>query len=131
MTNHDTTAIRKFGIIGAVLFAILTTVSCLNQHIWQLVLFSLLLLLCVGFIIIPNKLKPIYAGWLTIAHFLGKVNTAILLTLFYYLAITPFRLVRKIFGVKSVFVKIDRNSDTYWVKRKSPGQNKESYYKRF
>ena len=45
-----------------------------------------------------NILSKIWAGWKKFAHILGRVNTEIILFLFYFLIFTPFGLAAKLFG---------------------------------
>jgi len=45
-----------------------------------------------------KSLSKIWAGWKKFAHILGRVNTEIILFLFYYLIFTPFGLATKLFG---------------------------------
>lgn len=43
-------------------------------------------------------LKKLYSLWLSLAKAIGKVNTLIILTLFYFLIITPYSLILRLFG---------------------------------
>ena len=62
-------------------------------------------------------LKLLYKGWMKIAHAIGRVNTAILLTIFYFIFLGVARLIL-------VFVKKDL-MDSRW--NDSPGS---SYWKK-
>ena len=76
-------------------------------------------------------MKPVHALWLRIAHFLGKVVTAIILTLAYYLVITPAALIKRLFGGAQFPIKHDKTCLSYWVTREEPAQPRERFFKRF
>ena len=80
---------------------------------------------------LPDRLKPIYDKWMQIAHFINKAITAIMLTMIYYLVITPFALMKKLFGGAPIPLKPDRSVSSYWVTRSEIAQPKERFIKRF
>ena len=94
-------------------------------------LFGGLSLLGFGFTVISARLKPVYAAWLKVAHFIGKIITTSVLIMAYYLVITPFALIKKLFGGYSIFLKPDPKVLSYWVSRTEPVQPKERFIKRF
>jgi hypothetical protein len=94
-------------------------------------LFGALSLLGIGFILIPLQLKPVFAAWLKIAHFIGRIITTMILALAYYLVITPAALMKRIFGGTPLPIKPDKNVSSYWVTRKEAVQSKEQFLKRF
>ena len=79
----------------------------------------------------PGPLRPAYVAWLKFAHFVGQVVTALMLTLAFYLVITPSGLIKRVFGGRALPVKPDKEAPTYWVERKEPAQPKERFLKRF
>jgi hypothetical protein len=84
-----------------------------------------------GFILMPGPLRPAHAAWLKVAHFVGQVVTTLMLTLAFYLVITPSGLIKRLFGGRPLPVKPDKEAPTYWVERKEPAQPKERFLKRF
>jgi hypothetical protein len=94
-------------------------------------LFGTLAALGLGFILLPQTLRPVFVAWLKIAHFLGKVLTILILTLAYYFVITPAALIKRIFGGAPLPIKPDKNVSSYWVTRKEAVQSREQFLKRF
>jgi hypothetical protein len=94
-------------------------------------LFGTLSALGLGFILFPHQLRPAFAAWLKIAHFLGRVVTTLILTLAYYLVITPAAIIKRLFGGTPLPIKPDKNVASYWVTRKEAVQSKEQFLKRF
>ena len=61
-------------------------------------------------------LKRIYQGWMKFAYFIGRINTAILLTLFYFLFLGIAKLVTLLLRKDLLDARLgDRSS--YWRKR--------------
>lgn len=84
-----------------------------------------------GFIISPRRLIPVHAAWLKIAHFIGKVVTLFMLTIAYYLVMTPTAMIKRIFGGAPLPVKPDKEASSYWVDRNESAQPRERFSKRF
>ena len=131
LNSTDTKAIRKFGLIALIFFGCLSALGLWREKSLPFYLFGLLSTLGLGFILIPNPLKPVYIGWLKTAQFMGRVVTTMILTLAYYLVITPSALLKRIFGGVPLPVKPDKKSTSYWVTRTEPSQPKEQYIKRY
>ena len=60
----------------------------------------------------PALLRPVYRGWMRVGEALGWINTRILLTLVFFLVVTPIGLLMRLFGRSPIAV---RRNDSYWV----------------
>ncbi len=79
----------------------------------------------------PLLLRPVFQVWLKVAHFIGRVNTQIILTLLYYLVFTPYGLVMRLFGRDSMQRKLT-STGTYWEVLEFEGlKDKTRYEKQF
>ncbi len=79
----------------------------------------------------PFLLRPVFQVWLKVAHFIGRVNTQIILTLIYYLVFTPYGLVMRLFGRDSMQRKLT-SAGTYWEVLEFEGlKDKTRYEKQF
>ena len=123
--------IRKFGVIAFVFFGGLSGIGFWANKAVPTYLFGTLSVIGCGFILMPYRLKPVYAVWLKIAHFVGKVVTTLVLALAYYFVITPAALLKRLFGDRPLPVKPDKNTPSYWVARTEPAQPKERFIKRY
>lgn len=123
--------IRRFGLIALVFFGVLAGLGIWRQKIAPTVIFGLLSLLGAGFLILPKQLEPVYEAWQKVAHAIGKVLTVLMLTVAYYLVITPFGLVRRLLRRSFIDLKIDKNATTYWVTRPEGAQTSERFFKRY
>ena len=129
--STDTKEIRKFGLIAFIFFGCLCTLGVYLHKPIPAYLFGGLTILGLGFIVIPVQLKPVYVAWLEIAHFIGKIITILILTLAYYLVITPSALLKRIFGGAPIPTKPGKNINSYWVKRTETAQPRERFLKRY
>jgi len=131
LNSTETRQIRKFGIIAFVLFGCLCLLGILSKKPFSTYFFGFLSILGAGFVLIPAQLKPVYVTWLKIAHLLGRIITILILTLYYYLVITPFGVIKRLFGGPLLPTKPDKEASSYWVARTEPIQPKERFLKRY
>jgi hypothetical protein len=131
LNSTDTKQIRQFGLIAFIFFGCLCALGIWVEKPLPIYLFGILSALGLGFILFPHQLKPVFEEWLKIAHFLGRIVTTLILTLAYYLVITPAALIKRIFGGTPLPIKPDKNVSSYWVPRDEAAQSKEQFYKRF
>ena len=129
--STDIKSIRKFGAIAFLFFGALCALGVWRQKLLPVYLFGILSALGLGFVLVPSYLKPVYTGWLKIAHSLGKIFTAFILALAYYLVITPAALMKRVFGGRPLPVSPDKKISSYWVVRSEPAQPKERFFKRY
>ena len=123
--------IRRFGLIAVIFFGALCTLGLWRQKPVPTYVFGILAIFGIGFLTIPATLRPLYDGWLKVAHGIGLVVTAIILTLSYYLVMTPAALIKRIFGGRPLTILTDRTLSTYWVTRAEPAQPRERFIKRY
>lgn len=123
--------IRKFGIIGAIFFGTLFAVALWRDKALAAYFFGFLSFLSIGFIIMPWRLRHVYAAWLKIANFIGLTVTILILTILFYFVISPTALIKKILGGRPLPLKPDDKVSTYWVTRPEPTQPQERFPKRF
>ena len=71
--------------------------------------------------LVPIALAPIEFIWMKIAHVMGFVMTRVILTLVFFLAITPTGLVFRLLGKDLLQKKIDPGADTYWIPAEPDG----------
>ncbi len=131
MNLTETREIRKFGFIALIFFGGLCALGIWRQKPVPIYIFGVLSAVGAGFILMPAPLRPVHAAWLKFAHLVGRVLTALALGLAFYLVITPFGLIKRLFGGRPLPVKPDKDVLTYWVDRKEPAQPKERFIKRF
>ncbi len=73
--------------------------------------------------------RTLYGIWMKFAHALGWVNTRIILTIVYFLAITPVALFFRIAG-KDPMQRSFEDVGSYWMKRERMPE-REDYRRQF
>ncbi|MDY7035257.1 MAG: hypothetical protein SV375_03700 [Thermodesulfobacteriota bacterium] len=130
-TETSVKEIRKFGLIAFIFFGILCTLGIWRQKAVPIYLFGFLSLLGMGFILLPSIFKPVYIGWLKIAHLIGRFINAVILIFAYYLVITPSALLKRLFSGRPLPMKPDKEVSSYWVTRPEQAQPKWRFIKRY
>src|SRR2546425_9475205 len=109
--------LRKFGLLVGGVFTILGLLFW-ARHKPSFLWFLTPGLLLLGFgAALPRALKHVYIGWMSLAIVLGFVVSNVLLTLFFFLVITPVGLAARCFGKDFLRLKLDRNAASYWIRR--------------
>ena len=72
-------------------------------------------------LLIPKVLTPIEIAWMALAKVLSIVVTNILLTLTFFLVITPIGLLMRLLGKDLLKLKFPGNLKSYWIKVEADG----------
>lgn len=75
-------------------------------------------------------LKKLFNIWMMFAHALGWVNTRIILSLVYFVIITPLSLAFKLLGNDPMNRRFEP-VESYWLEREEKGFRQEDYGKQF
>jgi hypothetical protein len=104
---------KKFGYLVSLSLIILTVIRMLlkHRHGWVLPGCGVTLLLLT--LLVPQYLTPIRWLWEKFGHLLGIINTYVLLTLVYFVILTPLSLAMRLFGRDSLKLKRNKHH-TYW-----------------
>ena len=129
----DRKVLRSFGLLMACVLLLVGGWLWWNSAAtWPWAAVSAALLAAIG-LAIPSFLKPIYKGWMILALIMGWVMTRVVLTLVYYLVLTPIGILGRAFGEQFLHLKIKRSGETpsYWVRRTGPPREKSDYERQF
>ena len=122
--------LRKFGLLVGGVFAALGVMFWLrHKPAFPYLLTPGLGLMVLG-VVWPRALKYVYLGWMEVAFLLGFVMSNILLTLLFFLVMTPIGLVARLFGKDFLSLKLDRAAPTYWIRRQRKGPTPPTEYER-
>ncbi len=94
------------------------------------VLGGLALTLCLVALISPSWTERFNQGWMAFAAALGYVNSRVLLSLMYYLVITPFGVVLRL-ADHDPLLRRGRQRESYWVPREIPRQSRSGFERPF
>ena len=131
LSSTERKEIRKFGIVSFIFFGSLSILGFWNQKQILGSIFSVLCVMGIGFILLPSRLKPVHRLWIKAAHFIGRINTLVVLVIIYYVVITPTALLKRLFGGRPLPLKPDKKVSSYWVTRTEPAQPQQRFLKQF
>lgn len=123
-------ALRRFGLqIGVVL--LLSGIATAWRH--RIIGCSLGI---VGAIVIglaefsPTRLRYFHQGWMSLSFVLGEIVSPVLLTIVFYLALTPIGLLQRIFGKRDIELAFKTSAKSYW-KTRSARRSRPEYENQF
>ena len=129
--NTDKHNLKKFGVSMGLAFSIITLIVYLRQkHIflpWILVsgvFFA-------SAVLRPAVLRPLYIFWMRLAFALAWINTRLILSLIFYLMLTPIGLAIKLFGIDLLDRRIDRKAGSYWKSKEGLPFDPAGYERQF
>ncbi|MCH8291222.1 hypothetical protein IH992_09005 [Candidatus Poribacteria bacterium] len=125
--------LRKFGLlVGGILALIGLLFLWRGRHeIARIVLWSIGGFLIVFGAIAPIVLKPIYVAWMKFAFVLGWVNSRILLSIIFFVFFTPMALIQRVFGRDALHRRMEKGTNSYWIKRSPIASIKEHCERQF
>lgn len=130
---HDRRTLMKFGVTMSVVLGLIgVLIFFKGQHperaywVWN----ACALFLLLGFAA-PAVLRPVHKLWMGLAFVLGWFMSRLILSLVYYLVLTPIGLAMRVRGKDFLNKKIDKEASTYWIKRPKPEMGKERYERLF
>ena len=80
---------------------------------------------------LPQALRWVYIAWMSVAFVLGFMMAHVILTLFFYLIITPVGLLARMTGKDFLSLKLDRAAKSYWLLREQKSRKSEDYERQF
>jgi hypothetical protein len=86
--------------------------------------------LVVAGLLIPTAARAFHTAWMRFAEALGYVNSRVLLTLMYYLAVTPYGLISRLAG-RDPLRRRGKAAESYWIERKKTRQEREQFERLF
>jgi hypothetical protein len=128
MTKQE---LRNFGLtvgtfVGVVFGLLIPWLFSGGFPTWPWIVFSVLSFLS---LLLPYFLLPIYKGWMVIGHWLGWINTRIILGILFYFVFLPIGIFMKLLGKDPMMRKFKREEASYRIpcSQKHIEQMKEPY----
>jgi glucan phosphoethanolaminetransferase (alkaline phosphatase superfamily) len=129
--NLDKHTLRKFGLTMGMVFLIITFWFLFRHKYSPLTTAIVSATFFLFAFFTPLILKPIYIFWMRLAFILGWINTRLLLIVVFYLIFTPIGLAMKLFNFDPLQRKIEKNKNSYWIKKIRREFNPLDYERQF
>ena len=110
-------ALRRFGFAVGLVVLLLGCFLLWRQRgaSWPLISIGTVLVVAASFV--PSILKWVHGPWMIMAVVLGWIVTRILLTLVFFLVVTPLGLLQRLFGKRVIEVAWKADAVSYWQLR--------------
>jgi hypothetical protein len=129
--DSSDSAVQKTGLtVGVVLILISFSLWYFGKY--SFIYFSIIggVLVILAFTAI-TVLRPFHKLWMMLALLMGFVMSRVILTILYYIILTPIGLLAKIVGKKFMPLGFDKNTTTYWEKRSVTAKQQIDYERQF
>jgi len=123
-------SLRRFGLtIGAILLGL--GLLLIARHRTAGAPVAILAALLIGLAeFAPGALRPFHQVWIRISLLLGWVMSRLLLTVFYFLVLSPIGLLQRLCGQSSLDLRFRGREESFWETRKT-GFSRDAYEKQF
>jgi len=120
---------RRFGLTVGGAFAVLAAITWWRGHQVTMYVFgSLGSALILAGLIVPTHLGPVERAWMALAHAISKVTTPIVMSVIYYVVLTPVGLIRRATAGNSLVHQAGASG--FWKQRQA-GSRRSSMERQF
>lgn len=119
---------RGFGFLAATVLAAFGAWPMLGGTAPKWTLLALAAALAAVALGRPQWLAPANRVWMAFGRILHRITSPIIITLIYFLVITPTGLLMRAFGKDPLRLKWDAEADTYWLPRTGESESMERQF---
>ncbi len=131
--EKDNRSLRKFAavissallIIGALVFF---CGSVPERSYWLAGIAIILLLMGLPF---PQLIRPLHTFWMGLALFIGYFMSRLLLSLLFFIVISPISIIMRVLRKDILKQKIDKSKNSYWIKKDIKERTVKDYERQF
>jgi hypothetical protein len=120
--------LRKFGLMVGGVFLALGLWFVFRHKPWHAWFWGPGCALVLLGALAPRALKQVYVGWMALAFTLGLVVSTVLLTVFFYVVVTPIGLAARLFGKDFLGRKWRSGGGSHWILRPASGPKPPAEY---
>ena len=118
---------RSFGIVFFVVFLIIATYPLINGdelRLWSLIIS--IVFLSLG-LVNSKILNPLNKLWFKFGIFLGKIISPLVMSIIFFLVVTPIGLLMRLLNKDLLNLKFN-NNNTYWIEKTEPKSKMKNQY---
>ena len=123
--------LRKFGLTVGGAFILLGMLLLLRHRSSYVFFYATGALLAAFGAIWPRALKHVYIAWMGLAFTLGFVMSNVILTLFFFLFVTPIGLLARLFQKDFLARTWDKQVASYWIQCGREMKTANTYERQF
>ena len=119
---------KSFGLLFFVVFLIIGLWPLKNGENLNFYFITASLIFLILGLINSKLLSPLNKSWIKLGEILGIIIAPIVMALVYFVILTPVSFIVRIFGKDLLNLKLLKEKETYWIKRKkSLGSMKKQF----
>ncbi len=122
---------RTLGLTFAGVFTLIGLWPLIFGHPMRLWSLAVAVVFAALGLMVPGVLGPLNKVWTRLGLLLHKITSPIVLGLMFFVVVTPFGLVMRLFGKDLLKLRLDRDAKSYWVHRDPPGPKPDSLPNQF
>lgn len=123
--------LRKFGITMGIVLALFSGFIWWRGKDYYIYFLGFSAAFFLFGLAIPSLLKPIHKFWMGLAVLMSWFMTRVILSILFYLGITPMSFLAKLFGKDFLGLKFGNNiNSSYWIPKEKV-KNKSDYERQF
>lgn len=123
--------LRKFGVTIGIALALLGVLFLWRGNEIYVYFFILSAILIFLSLLIPTLLKPLQKIWMSFAVIMGWFMSRVLLSVLFYIVVTPIGLITGIIGKRFLDLKFDKSKESYWNFRQTKEVKRSDYERQF
>jgi len=121
----------KFGLTLAIVFSLLGVLCFWRGKGFYYYFLFLSVLFLLPALTVPRLLKPAHRVWMILTRILGWLTTRAILTLVFYVALTPIGVLGKLLGKRFLDAEMDNSKESYWIRREQREVSLERYERQY
>lgn len=129
ITEADKKSLRNFGLVIAVPLVLIAVFLVWKGHGSGYYFGGAAIVLALLGWLAPVILRPLHFAWMTFAFVLSIIMTYLLLTLFFFVVMTPVALVMRLVGKDTLNRRFPGATSSYWVDAQVYEKTLERYTK--
>lgn len=130
-THTEKVEIRKFGITIAAALVILAGFFWWRGKEYYIYFVFISFAFLFFTLSAPVVLKPVYKIWMLFALILNRIMTGVILSILFYLILTPIGFLGKLFGENYLNLKLNKHNKSYWIPKEKRSGEKSDHEKQF
>jgi len=126
--SDQSTSNRKFGLVLAGGFLALTALAYWRKHTISPTLLSVAGVAAALALLYPPLLGPVQRLWMKVGAVLGYVNARLILSIVFFIIITPIALLMRVFRRRPINPSTSATADSYWHRREGSSTEMERQF---
>ena len=109
---------KSFGILFFLVFLIISLWPLKNGNNLNFYFLTASIIFLILGVLNSKLLSPLNKAWIKFGEILGLIIAPIVMGIVYFVILTPVSLIVRLFGKDLLGLKLIKENETYWIKRK-------------